>query len=226
MIFTFEKRSSDSPFVKSIWRTQSERRAAFISTAAIHWEIVLMSYQGKTSVTVRGPETKATVVPIPAEAEWLGITFKLGTFMPDWPPGRLLDMQDVNLPAATGKFFFLHGSTWEFPSYENADTFVTRLERDDLLGHDPLIAAVRQGRPPSLSLRSIQYHFLRATGLTQKKIRQIERARRAAALLSGGMPILDTVHETGYFDQSHLTNGLRRFIGRTPAQILCIKTGG
>ncbi len=51
-------------------------------------------------------------------------------------------------------------------------------------------------------------------------IHQIERARRAADLLAGGRPILDTVHETGYFDQSHLTHGLKRFTGRTPAQIL------
>lgn len=220
MLFTFEQRPSASPFVKSIWRTQNERAAAFISTAAIHWEIVLMRHKGRTTLTVRGPETKATPVPVPAEAEWLGITFKLGTFMPDWLPGKLLDMQDVNLPAATGKSFWLHGSTWEFPSYENADTFVTRLARQGLLGHDPLVEAVQQGYPQPLSIRSIQYRFLRATGLTQKKVQQIERARWAAALLAGGVPILDTVHETGYFDQSHLTNGLRRFIGRTPAQIL------
>jgi methylphosphotriester-DNA--protein-cysteine methyltransferase len=57
-------------------------------------------------------------------------------------------------------------------------------------------------------------------------IHQIERARRAAELLAGGMPILDTVHETGYFDQSHLTYGLKRFIGQTPAQILRVTAAG
>lgn len=224
MLFTFEERPSDSSFVQAIWRTQSERSESFISTAAIHWEMVLMRYKGKTTLTVRGPETKAIPVPVPADAEWLGITFKLGTFMPDLPPGSLLDRHDVNLPEATGKSFWLYGSTWEFPTYENADTFVMRLEREGLLEHDPLVDVVRQGHPQSLSIRSIQYRFLRATGLTQNMIHQIERARRAAALLAGGMPILDTVHETGYFDQSHLTNGLKRFVGQTPAQIVRVTT--
>ncbi len=168
MRFTFEERPSDSTFVKAIWRTQSGRSASFISTAAIHWEMVLMRYRGRTTLTVRGPETKATEAPVPAEAEWLGITFKLGTFMPDFPPGSLLDRHDVNLPEATGKSFWLCGSTWEFPTFENADTFVMRLARAGLVQHDPLVDAVRQGYPQSLSIRSIQYRFLPRHGIDTK----------------------------------------------------------
>ena len=178
-----------------------------------------MNYRGKTTFTVRGPETRSSIAPFPADAEWLGITFTLGTYMADFPPGGLVDRQDVNLPQATGKSFWLRGATWEFPTFDNADTFVNRLVREGLLVHDPLVDAVRQGHPPALSKRAIQYRFLRATGLSQHTIHQIERARRAAELLADGMPILDTVHETGYFDQAHLTNGLRRFVGQTPAQI-------
>jgi methylphosphotriester-DNA--protein-cysteine methyltransferase len=66
----------------------------------------------------------------------------------------------------------------------------------------------------------VQYRFLHATGLTQSTVYQIERARRAAALLQQGMPILDTVFEAGYFDQAHLTRSLKRFMGQTPAQLV------
>lgn len=52
-----------------------------------------------------GPETKATRASVPADAEWLGITFQLGTFMPDLLPIRLLDRHDVNLSEATEKSF-------------------------------------------------------------------------------------------------------------------------
>ena len=45
------------------------------------------------------------------------------------------------------------------------------------------------------------------------------RARQAAALLQGGIPIIDTVFELGYFDQAHLTNSLKRFLGQTPVQV-------
>jgi len=220
MLFTFVERPSDSSFVQAIWLNQSERSDSFISTAAIHWEMVLMRYKGKTTFTVRGPETKATPALVPADAEWLGITFKLGTFMPNLPPGSLLDRHDVNLPEATGKSFWLYGSTWEFPTYENADTFVNRLVRGGLLVRDPLVDDVMQDCPLDFSPRALQYRFQRATGLTHKTVLQIQRARQAAALLEQGCPILDTAYQLGYFDQSHLTNSLRRYLGQTPVQIL------
>ena len=60
MIFTFEDKLSDSPFVERVWRAQSERTGDFLSVAASHWEMVVSRYQNKTYMTVRGPETKAT----------------------------------------------------------------------------------------------------------------------------------------------------------------------
>lgn len=214
-----DTRPSDSPFVEMIWHTQSDSVGSFISQAAVCWEMVITKHQGKTILTVRGPETKATPVSVPADTEWLGITFKLGTFMPHLPPGNLLDGCDVELCEVTPTSFWLHGSRWTFPTYENADTFVERLVREGLLAHDPIVNTVLQGHPQAFSPRTLQYHFLRATGLTQNKVHQIERARRAATLLAGGMPIPDAAYEVGYFDQSHLTNALKRFLGQTPAQI-------
>lgn len=220
MPFILEERPSDSSFVQAIWHNQSQRPESFISTAGTHWEMVWMRHQGQSTITVRGPETKATPADLPADAEWLGITFKLGTFLPDFPPGSLLDRQDVNLPDATGRSFWLGGSTWEFPNFENADTFVRRLVRADLLVHDPLVEEVMQEVPLDLSPRALQYRFQRATGLTRKAVQQIQRAWQAAALLEQGTPILDAAYQLGYFDQSHLTNSLRRYMGQTPAQIL------
>ena len=219
MLFTSEVRPSDSSFVQAIWRTQSEGTGAFISPAAIHWDMLVMKYRGTTTFTVQGPETKATHASVPADAEWLGITFQLGTFMPDLLPIRLLDRHDVNLPEASSKSFWLDGSTWEFPTYENADTFVNRLVRAGLLVRDPLVDAVMQEYSLDLSPRAVQYRFRQATGLTHKTVQQIQRARQAATLLEQGRPILDTAYQLGYFDQSHLTNSLRRYIGQTPAQI-------
>ncbi|MBD2683429.1 MULTISPECIES: helix-turn-helix domain-containing protein, partial [Nostoc] len=77
-----------------------------------------------------------------------------------------------------------------------------------------------QGYTPDISVRSLQYRFLRATGLTQKTIQQIERAHCAVSLLEQGTSILDTSFKLGYFDQAHLTNSLKHFIGKTPAQII------
>jgi methylphosphotriester-DNA--protein-cysteine methyltransferase len=67
--------------------------------------------------------------------------------------------------------------------------------------------------------RSARRSGLRATGLSQSTLRQIERARYATRLLRRGVSILDTVHESGFFDQAHLGRALRRMTGQTPAGI-------
>jgi AraC-like DNA-binding protein len=169
---------------------------------------------GKTTLTVRGPETRATRAPIPPDAEFFGIAFNHGAFMPDLPAAKLVNGA-INLPAAGGTSFWLHGRAWQFPDFDNADTFVQRLIREGVLVHDRVI-----DRPSGLSPRSLRRRFLRATGLTPGMIRQIDRARQATALLQSGVSIIDTVNEAGFFDQPHLTRALKRFIGHTPAEIL------
>lgn len=220
MNFIFEERPSDSPFVERVWRTQSERAGSFISAAASQWEMVVTQYNGKTTLTVRGPETKATPADCPADAEFFGIVFKVGTFMPHLPLTKLLDRNDATLPEATSQSFWLHGAAWQFPDFENADTFVTRLVRQELLVQESVVEAVLQNRPLELSLRSVQRRFLRATGLTHSTLDQIERARQAVTLLEQGVSIADAVYQAGYADQPHLTRSLKRFMGQTPGQIL------
>ncbi len=113
-LFTFERRSSPSPFVDETWQTRSEPEASFISVAATHWEIVVTRHRDAARLTVRGPETKATIVPIPQDAEFFGIEFRLGTFMPTLPPRQLVD-RSLELPLVSPNSFWLDGSAWELP---------------------------------------------------------------------------------------------------------------
>lgn len=220
MLFRIEEKPSNSPFVERVWRAQGERAGTFISQSTVNSEIVLTRYKDKTTLTVRGPETKATFLDYQwIGAEFLGIDFKLGAFMPHLSPEKLRDWRNVDLPEANSQSFWLHGSAWKFPNYENVDTFIARLVREGLLVTDPVVDAVLQGHTQALSMRSVQYRFLHATGLTHRTIQQITRARRAYALLEQGVSILDTVFEAGYADQPHLTRSLKRFFGQTPAQI-------
>ena len=220
MIFSFQERLSDSPFVERIWWAQSEGTGGFLSIAASHWEMVISTYQDEMIMTVRGPETKVTSMDVTiVGTEFFGIIFKHGVFMPHFPVGDLVD-GDLHLPDASSKSFWLNSSAWQFPKYENADIFVEKLVREDLLICDPIIEPVLRDEPQELSPRSIQRRFLRATGLTQGFIRKIERARRATILLQQGVSILDTVEQAGYSDQAHLTRALKHLIGKTPAQII------
>jgi AraC-like DNA-binding protein len=218
MSMVFESRVSDSPLVERVWRSSSESAGPFISMALNRMQVVIWDEGGKTYFTVRGPETKATLAHCPVHAEFVGIVLKCGAFMPHLPLGNLIDGA-VTLPEATSESFWLHGSAWQFPTYDNADTFIERLADDGALGFDPVVEAKLQGRPSDLSPRSAQRRFLRATGLTHSAVRQIERARYATVLLRQGASIFDAVFQAGYFDQPHLTRALRHFIGQTPAQI-------
>ena len=226
MELVFDERLATSSFAEMIWGIHSERAGTFTSVAVSNWEMVITTFNGKTMITARGPETKASEADFPADAEFFGITFKLGSFMPHLPLKTILDRQDATLPEASSNSFWLHGSAWELPTFENADVFVDRLIRRGILVRDPVVEAAIQGHTPDMSIRSIQYRFLQATGLTHKTIQQIERARSAVSLLEQGTPISDTAFELGYFDQAHLSNSLKRFMGSTPAQIAQKSTVG
>lgn len=219
MLITFANRPSDSPFVERVWRSHSERAGVFYSMAACHWVMVVTRVEGKTFLTVRGPETKATMADLPAEGEWFGVLFKLGTFMPLMRSSDLRDRNDLTLPNATKRSFWLNGSAWEFPNFENMETFVNRLVRSGLVRTDRTVIGALRGELQQVTTRTEQRRVLQITGLTRGTIHQIERARRATLLLKQGRPILDVVHETGYYDQAHLTRSLQRFIGQSPARI-------
>lgn len=189
-----------------------------ISVAVAYWELVFTTQQGKTEVTIRGPETRASTAPIPQDAEFFGIHFRLGTFMPNLPPGQLVDGSRV-LPSTSDRSFHLNGGIWEVPAQHNADVFVDRLVRQGLLAHEPLIGAVLQGEASRLSVRSVERHLKRATGLTRGLIRQITRAEQAVELLHRNVSPSETVGICGYSDHAHLARSLRRFVGQTPREV-------
>ena len=153
MELVFDTRSANSSVVEMIWHTHSEHAGTFTSVAVSNWEMVITTFNGKTMITARGPETKASEADFPADAEFFGIIFKLGTFMPHLPLRTLLDRQDTTLSEASNNSFWLHGSAWELPTFENADVFVDRLIRQGILVRDPVVEAAIQGHTPEMSIR-------------------------------------------------------------------------
>jgi hypothetical protein len=101
---------------------------------------------------------------------------------------RLVDGAIV-LPAAGKRSFWLNGSAWELPTYDNFDVFLRRLGRKGEVSKDQAVEATLLGRPTDLSLRSLQRRIRQTTGLTQVAIKQIARAERAVALLESGATI-------------------------------------
>lgn len=216
-----EERLSDSPLVELVWRSQTETENAFTSIAESHYSLVVTRYRGTISLTVRGPETRATPAYGLADMETFGILFKPGVFFSEWAPQRIMDRNDITLPGASANRFWLKGSAWQFPDFDNADTFVSQLVRSQMLVYDPVVDHLLMERiPRDMSLRTMQRRFVQATGMTRVTMHQINRARLAASLLTQGTSILDTIYRAGYYDQPHLTRSLKAYTGFTPAQLL------
>ena len=81
----FEQRPSDSPFIEQVWQSRSENINSFVSVAVFQWDFVVWKHYGKTYVSIHGPETQATRAPVPDDAEFVGIIFRPGVFMPHLP---------------------------------------------------------------------------------------------------------------------------------------------
>jgi AraC-like DNA-binding protein len=139
-------------------------------------------------------------------------------FVPALPGAQMVD-RGVLRPLTSSRTFALEGERLEIPGFDNAEGLVDRLVRRGLLVRDEIVAGVVEGRPLAASPRSVQRHFLHATGVTAKQLSQIQRACTAVTLLRAGRAPIEVAIELGYADQPHLTRSLKRLMGQTPAQI-------
>ena len=108
-IFSLEETYLSSPIADNIWRARSEPFEFFTSVAATHWEMVVTRLEGQAYLTVRGPETRATITPIPEDAEFFGVQFRIGARLPVLPADQLVN-NGLTLPGAGRRSFWLNGS--------------------------------------------------------------------------------------------------------------------
>ncbi|NJL56377.1 helix-turn-helix domain-containing protein [bacterium] len=216
---SIQARLSDSPYVESITygRTIADGRPP--RPAETNWHLMVRRLEGRSTATIVGPSLQPGSIAYRDGTEVLWIRFKLGVYLSGLPLRQLRDTE-LQLPSAKPSAFWLDGAIWPYPDYHSIDAFIERLITFRLLNLDPLIHGVLYQETLDLSPRTIRLRFLRAVGLSQKQLQQVERARRAASMLEQGVPILDTAFELGYYDQSHLTRSLKRFIGQTPTELI------
>lgn len=207
------------PLVR-VWAATCDSPTDFSSIASATSGLGFARAGGVTTVHIRGPATKATTLSCPRDAEYFGADFRLGSYLPMFPPARLANLQDAVLPTLSDGRILLAGSSWEMPTPENIDVFIDRLHRAGLLVFDPMLEDLRHGDATlGVPERTAQSRFVRAAGLSRRTLQLIERTRHATRLLRAGTTIADVVSEAGYYDQPHLTRAFRRLIGHTPAEV-------
>jgi AraC-like DNA-binding protein len=216
----FEAVSGPSGRVVRTWSAACDGRTRFNSIAKVNPMIAFARIGGITTVHLRGPETQATPATCPSGAEFFGAELRIGAYLPMFPPARIANLRDGLLPTLSDGRILIDNRAWEMPTPQNLDVFVDRLERAGLLVFDPLVEELRHvDTVRNVPERTAQSRFVRAVGLSRRKLQVIERAHRAAGLLRAGGSIPDVVRDAGYYDQPHLTRALRRLIGQTPAEV-------
>ncbi len=218
MTIAFEERTSDSPFVETITQGWTLSAGTATRPAETRWHMVFSRRGGQIHPLMVGPWAHSGAVTYDAGAELLWIRFRIGVYMPRHLTRRMLNTE-LALPSTGPRAFWLFDQSWEIPTFENADTFVAWLADAGELASDPIVARSLQEAQSPVPERTLRHRFLQTTGLTQRHIRQVERAQQAAAMLRMGASILDTMCALDYYDQPHLTRSLKAFVGFTPGAL-------
>jgi AraC-like DNA-binding protein len=218
------ERFSDSPLVEKVAEINYGEATREWLTPDGRWELVVMRSSAGTMVFQTGLLSRPLQLDYAAGDSLLAISFKPGVFVPRAPGIEMLD-RALERPLVGARAFAMDGETLEIPTFENADMLVHRLVRKGLLVRDELVEGATSGDLRAISQRSIQRHFLLATGMTPKQFEQVQRACRAVDLLRSGMAPAAVALEAGYSDQPHLTRALKSIIGQTPAAMVRASKG-
>ncbi|WP_205718225.1 helix-turn-helix domain-containing protein [Actinomadura sp. WMMA1423] len=216
MTLRFEHRETeiDVRLVDRVWRTRSDVEGTMTSAARTCWHLVLARTRGRLLVGLRGPETGATSAPVPADTEFLGVRFALGTVLRTHPAASIVDGY-VPFPVTESGRVVIGGEDWEAPTYENVEHLVRRLRDAGLLVRSRL----GEVEHPTPTRRTLQRRYRAITGLSRTAVQQIDRANAAATMLREGHDWRTVVERLGYFDQAHLAHALRRYVGRTAREL-------
>lgn len=166
------------------------------------------------------------------DAKYFGIRFRPG-FMPlldDYKPSDLINshVQLAHLHLLKSEAEFLgENSSWESKILWSHD-FVQRFVRfsenpriKDLLTYfrqeEGVFDLEETIEKTGYSIRQTQRYFQESIGLGPKMLSRILRMQKALRLLKSSSSLAGVAVECGYYDQSHMTNDFKKFLGKTPA---------
>lgn len=212
-------RSSDHPFVSTVWHTRNLDDGVYVSTPDGSWDLIMgVAADGRRIMLLTGQATRPAQIPYAAGTSSVVISFAAGVYLDRITPADLVDgVQE--LPNVDADHFGLLGHAFAYPTYAGAEDLVDALIAAGLLKCDEVVTGILMGTPKAFSSRTVQRHFVQATGLTPKTFQQIQRAQEAVRLLKQGTAPAEAAADAGYTDQPHLTNSLKRIMGTTPTDV-------
>jgi AraC-like DNA-binding protein len=118
-----------------------------------------------------------------------------------------------------GDRFELDGVSLPLPTFENAEGLIDEMIGAGLLKSDDLVAKAFSDSPKAASERSVQQHFKRTTGITQKNFQMIRRAQEAVRRLKLGEAPAGVAADLGYSDQPHMIKSIKAIMGHLPSDL-------
>lgn len=221
--FTGQRRLSDSPYIESVWEGTAFSSGVHLTAADGTIDLTLLTRRGVTRLLLSGPTSRAQATVFEAGDKVLAMRLRSGVHLPFMTGTELTDVNRI-LDSAGGRRFWLQNTTVLFPDFDNVETFAEHLAKNGLLERDIVIEDALAQKSRHLSLRTIQRHFLAATGLTLNHVLQIKRAEQARGLLTSERTLTRLAYEAGYSNPGHMTNAFKYFFGKTPSALRALMT--
>jgi hypothetical protein len=215
MAIAYEEKRAQSPLVDFFFQSEDLTDGVYLASADARWDIIFTKCPDETSrVLLCGPSFKIRQVHYSSGYKHVGICYKPWAMFTGLPNTTMLN--EINLLLTDSlDTFILQGETWKMPTYENIDQFVVEQEQRGLLTADPIIRDVLENKPVGMSLRSVQRYFAKTIGMSPRRVRQIDSARKAVRMLQQGYTPSEVAYQLGYADLPHMTRMLRRYTGYT-----------
>lgn len=211
-------RTSAHPWIDVVWQTVCLTDGIYRATPDGSWDLILScSPDGTPTVFLTGQATEPVDVPYSAGEYSVVISFAAHVFLAaetEVRTGatiRFLEVQDGS--------FLLDGVQLPLPSFSGAEDLVDKMVAAGLLKSDDVVAKAFSERPKAASKRSVQQHFRKTTGITQKDFQLIRRAQEAVRHLKAGQSAADVAAQLGYTDQSHMIKSIKKIMGHLPSNL-------
>lgn len=213
--FSGQKRLSDSPYVESVWEGVSTRDGVHLTAADGTFDLTFQTRRGNTRLLLSGPGSRSQTTTFQAGDIVLVIRLRTGVHLPFFSTRQWVNI-DQYLPNATEASFWLQNTAVTFPTFNTVETFIDKLAKKGFVHRNIIVEDALKGRPPRVGSRTVQRHFLMATGMTHNHILQIRRAEKARNLLAGNHTLTQIAYACGYSNPGHMTNAFNHFFGLSP----------
>jgi len=212
------QRPSSHPWIDTVWQTVCLEDGVYRATPDGAWDLILgVSPEGEAMVFLTGQATEPVDVPYLTGEHSVVISFAAHVYLATEDEVRT--GADIRWLPVTGDRFVLDGVELPLPTFEDAEALVDQMIGAGLLKSDDLVAKAFSDRPKAASKRSVQQHFKRTTGITQKDFQMIRRAQEAVRRLKRGEAPAGVAAELGYSDQPHMIKSIKTIMGHLPSDL-------